>query len=469
MSLVAVLVLVVESSGAWGALDASLRSLDFDPERAWLIEAWLAGMAFAFLAALITGRPWFSSGSALVFTGLTYVGPLGDRLAHDVPALFGISEQVQSGALHRNQVVVLAVTFLAAIPASATGDLVRREIVHHFRAGASGWRPVKSIVLVGATIGSFLLASSVDPLLRYGPSAGVYSPGSLPSRSLANAVPTTAVPPTAIAEPVPTTGQVRRAVYHSQAMAEDRHFNIYLPPTYGLKTMARRRYPVVFLLHGDPGGPDDWIKLGAMPLFDAGIAQGAIPEVIVVMPDGNGRVTFSTQWANRRDGRDRVEDALIELVTHIDTDYRTVRDRRYRVIAGLSSGGFGAANVAARHPDTFGTAMSFSGYFQAQGPVFGGDPAYVRANSPYDLVADREPARGVRYVLVVGSADPVYRWGTERFAHQLARLGVPHNLELVSGSHGGVMWLAGLEVGMRLVSDDLLIAPTNVLARRHSV
>jgi S-formylglutathione hydrolase FrmB len=42
-----------------------------------------------------------------------------------------------------------------------------------------------------------------------------------------------------------------------------------------------------------------------------------------------------------------------EVVEKVDGTYRTVKDRKGRVIAGLSMGGHGAFFIATRHPDIF--------------------------------------------------------------------------------------------------------------------
>jgi enterochelin esterase-like enzyme len=197
------------------------------------------------------------------------------------------------------------------------------------------------------------------------------------------------------------------------------------------------------------------VQYGAPNLFDSGEAARVMPETILVMPDGNGHVTAATQWADRFDGRDRIEDALLELTEVVDLDYRTIPDRTHRLIGGLSSGAFGAANIAARHPDLFGTAMSFSGYFVATGPVFGGSPSYVRVNSPYYLVEDDASARRVRYILVVGSLDPYYLKTNRAFADLLGRLAVPHSLDVMGGGHSADIWQGGLAIAMTRVSQDL--------------
>jgi enterochelin esterase-like enzyme len=252
---------------------------------------------------------------------------------------------------------------------------------------------------------------------------------------------------------------VQQGSYYSAAMGETRHFYIYLPPTYGLRSAARRHYPSLYLLHGDPSNSGEWLRYGTPSVFDVGFAHGDLPETILVMPDGTGHVTVATQWANRRDGRDRVEDATLELVAFVDQHYRTVADRQYRVIGGLSSGAFGAVNIAARHPDVFGVAMGFSGYYVANGPVFGFDRAYADSNSPTIIVQRSAAARTVHYILTVGAAD-VYRGSTEQLVQQLRRLGAATDFDLIAGGgHGGRLFWGGMLFGLGIIGPQLASVP----------
>jgi len=449
----AIAAVLFEGSATWRSLDGGLRSLDFDPERAQLIEAWLAGALFAFGGALITGRPWLSSVVAVGFVGLTYVLPLGAKLVEQTPTLFGMRERVSAGAIQHNQVVALAIAFLAAVVAAAVGDLLGREVRRHLRDRRSRTRAARSGVLAGALVLTVVLATGVDPLLRIGPDAGVYSPAPVTAR------PVSASGPRAPAEPVPTAGEVRSGTYHSVAMGEDRHFYIYLPPSYSLRSAAHRHYPTLYLLHGDPSNSGEWLRYGTPAVFDAGFAHGDVAETILVFPDGTGHVTVATQWANRRDGRDRIEDATLELVAFVDQHYRTAEDRQFRVIAGLSSGAYGAVNIAARHPEVFGVAMGFSGYYLAQGPVFGFDRTGAEANSPTIIVQRSAAARTVHYILTVGAADP-YRASTEGFVQQLRRLGVQSDFELIpGGGHGGRLFWGGLLFGLGVIEPQLASVP----------
>lgn len=476
LTLAAALTLWLESSSVWSSLRSGILSLDFDPNRATLILAWLSAAALATLATLLIGRPWIAVMTATAFTATTYVWPFGERVRQEVPEIFGLKETVQPAVLWHNQAVTLGVALVAALMAAATADLVRRGAVGLSR---TAWllarsRPVRrehllalggglAVALTSAT--GLVLAAGVDPVLRYGPDHGVYLEPVVPSIPPAPVDPSQ---PSSTPEPVSAHGQVFEKVYHSAAMGEDRHYLIYLPPTYDMRAAAKRHYPVVYLLHGDPGGPSDWVQFGATGVFDTGIAAAAIPETIVVFPDGNGHVTASTQWANRFDGRDRIEDAVLELVDEVDLDYRTVPDAAHRLIGGLSSGAFGAANIAARHPNLFGIAMSFSGYFVARGPVFGGISSYIRSNSPYYVVQDVPAARTVQYILVVGNRDPVYQQTNRSFAAVLSQVGAPYDLNVLAGGHSSDIWQSGLALGMTRLAARLSI-PIHVTNDRTGV
>lgn len=113
-----------------------------------------------------------------------------------------------------------------------------------------------------------------------------------------------------------------------------------------------RRYPVVYLLHGLLSSADEYLV--CMNLLET----SASSKVIVVIPQGTG----DGYWIDWHNGKQLRERALIEtLLPHIDATFRTIPDRDHRAVAGLSMGGYGAMVQAARHPDLFAAAASFSG------------------------------------------------------------------------------------------------------------
>jgi len=59
-----------------------------------------------------------------------------------------------------------------------------------------------------------------------------------------------------------------------------RDVRVYTPPGYNDPALARRRYPVIYLLHGWPGSEGNWPNMGhAAETADSLIASGRIPPV----------------------------------------------------------------------------------------------------------------------------------------------------------------------------------------------
>lgn len=111
--------------------------------------------------------------------------------------------------------------------------------------------------------------------------------------------------------------------------------------------------PVVYLLHGYSGNYADWITKAK------GFEKAAdLYQVIIVCPDGNN----SWYWDSPVDSNFKYETYVSkELVSWIDSKYKTIRNKKGRAITGLSMGGHGALYLALRHQDVFGAAGSMSG------------------------------------------------------------------------------------------------------------
>lgn len=290
-----------------------------------------------------------------------------------------------------------------------------------------------------------------------------------------------------------------RLVVSTTALQRPVRVDVLLPAGYD---RSARRYPSLYLFHGTSGGAHDWIELG-----DAAASTAKLP-MIVVMPDagydGDGGSWF-TDWVDQATplGRARWETFHIEqLVPWIDATLRTRESRGSRAVAGLSQGGFGSFSYAARHPDLFVAAASFSGapdIAAAPATRVGGSLVVsaimtglnqVQPFAPFgDPVADRMVWRGHNPASLVGNlADTDLRlWtgsgapgtpddlsavpagvaieaithlSTLHFADAADRAGVPYELtDYGPGVHSWPYWTQDLR--------DYLPHLTSVLAQRR--
>jgi diacylglycerol O-acyltransferase/trehalose O-mycolyltransferase len=242
------------------------------------------------------------------------------------------------------------------------------------------------------------------------------------------------------------------------ALTEPTHVRVLLPDDY---RRDKRRYAVLYLLHGANGYYGSWTKT-ALNLTKR------LP-LIVVTPDGGPYGFYSDWWNDGRGGPPMWESYHTgELIPWIDSRFRTKAVGRARAVAGYSMGGFGALSYAARHPGLFSVAASFSGpvdsdyrplrsLFETQrtplgNPAVWGPPetqeARWQAHNPLDLA----PLLGyTRVLLFTGNGQPggAYGGGPDPFEadieqtnlsldRRLEELGIPHLFVDRPGTHAAV-------------------------------
>jgi enterochelin esterase-like enzyme len=131
----------------------------------------------------------------------------------------------------------------------------------------------------------------------------------------------------------------------------DRDVFIYLPPSYNASTA--QRYPVVYLLHGYGLTAERWMPFTKMAeAADKNIAAGSMKEMILVNPDAytiyNGSMYSSSVTTG--DWESYIAD---DLVSYVDSHYRTIANRASRGLGGHSMGGYGTIRIGMKRPDVF--------------------------------------------------------------------------------------------------------------------
>ena len=244
-----------------------------------------------------------------------------------------------------------------------------------------------------------------------------------------------------------SNGTLEHVVVRSSALnGALRDLYVYLPPSYFQQAAQCWRYPVVYLLDGWPGSAADWFTSAhAEQTADRLIHAKDIPEVMLVSADGNGGLHQEPTWANAADGSVEDETFLVrDVVGYIDHHFRTWSDAQHRAIAGLSDGGFGAANLGLRHPDVFSRGMALSGFFVAPARwPFGSDPRYRRMYSPLDYISDpavEMSARSQRWFLGAGTTDGIYYQQTRALDAAFTQLQIPHRTWYWVGGHSWIGW-----------------------------
>lgn len=242
--------------------------------------------------------------------------------------------------------------------------------------------------------------------------------------------------------------QVHNLKLSSKLMGRDMPYRVIVPPHYSDPLAKFGNIHVVYLLHGLTGHFDNWTDKTKL------VEYAAARRLIIVTPEGdNGWYTDSISASN-----DKYESYIVkELIPEIDKNFRTLSDRRGRVIAGLSMGGYGAIKFGLKYPEMFSLVGSFSGAlgvatFSSDGPdaigrsiksVFGNLDSDTRKNNDiFKMLRELTPEKQKSMPFIYQSC------GTEDFLIQnnreflalLSEKKVPHEYRELPGGHTWAFW-----------------------------
>jgi S-formylglutathione hydrolase FrmB len=253
--------------------------------------------------------------------------------------------------------------------------------------------------------------------------------------------------------------------------------NVLLPRDYA---SSARRYPVLYMFAGGSTNQDSWLSATDLLAFTNQYVGDQAAIVVLVASSDSG---IDLDWRNGRWLWESVE--VKRLIPYIDAHFRTIADRAHRAVAGDSAGGFTAMHLAARHPDMFIAAASFSGFldFTLDSPAteaaffpiereedlcgggqpgdagLAGDPVmsdiWWHNLNPTDLASN---LRGLTLFITSGNGVPCgsgdvtpqfnpYPWDTltypmsREFSAALTRAGIPHIADFYGcGTHLWSYW-----------------------------
>lgn len=290
--------------------------------------------------------------------------------------------------------------------------------------------------------------------------------------------------------------------FHSDALGVDKPVVIYLPRGYD--SQPARHWPVFYYLHGLGGNETNWTQHGNLGATADQLGLAAI----VVMPDGDDDFYIDSRapidydqcmkdgsglFGPDREPHDttcvhaRNYETYIakDLVGWVDGHYHTLARRDGRAIAGLSMGGFGAMELALRHPDEFAAAASHSGAiallyrgprpfapgktelfsdastWEAQGgpiitwihKLFGDDIAEWKAHDVVELASKVGPGKVALY-FDCGTEDDFALHDNVQYVHEaLTARHIDHAFFLGPGKHDFAFWSARLPSSLAFLRD----------------
>jgi putative tributyrin esterase len=252
--------------------------------------------------------------------------------------------------------------------------------------------------------------------------------------------------------------------FDSILLQRSSRYHVLLPAKYESSNL---RYPVLYLLHGLFGQCENWLELTNLEELSLEL------DLIVVMPDGGD----SWYCDSATVAADLYESFIIsEFIPQIERRYRIVGDRRSRSIAGLSMGGYGAFKFAAKRPDLFEFAASFSGAFDApqmsdESPGFDWEsmrPSVLKAfgeakssnrenNDLHQIIMSMpvEETRQLPFFYFDCGLDDGFLGANLRLEQLLRSRGITHHFSALQGGHDWQYWGSRLPTLFKLACEKL--------------
>jgi enterochelin esterase-like enzyme len=227
-------------------------------------------------------------------------------------------------------------------------------------------------------------------------------------------------------------GTVQLIEYQSASVGTTRKAQVYLPPKYDKK----KKYSVLYLLHGIGGDENEWLNDGGVPniIMDNLYADKKVKDMIVVMPNGRAQKDDSRAggYGSAAAFGEFDKDLFGSLIPYIEKNFSVYTDKDHRAIAGLSMGGGQSLNFGLGNLDKFAYVGGFSSA-----------PNTMRAAQ---LIPEVEKVKKENKLLwmVCGGADGLM-YNSARLKAFCDKNSVPCTLiQYPEGKHDFVVWKYGL-------------------------
>ena len=237
-------------------------------------------------------------------------------------------------------------------------------------------------------------------------------------------------------------GTVSHPWYDSKILGLNRRLTVYTP--YGYENNPKKKYPVLYLLHGAGGDEEAWTSMGrAAQILDNLIEKGLAEPMIVVMPNGNGNqqaagtlnLPVKQQQFDRNAmqnmseaERSRMMNGYVmslceEIVPFIEKNFRAIAKPEARAIAGLSMGGGHTITASNLYPEMFDYIC----------------PLSAAGSATPEQVATLKKAGVKLYFLACGNTDFLFQ-GSQNLDKTLTEQDLDHIFYVSDGGHVWANW-----------------------------
>lgn len=228
--------------------------------------------------------------------------------------------------------------------------------------------------------------------------------------------------------------------------------NVWLPPQYF--SDPRAHFPVVLLMHGNPGSNNDWLNGSSAAETGLAVAKSGKPVILVFPTVLQNGVTGDSLCLDTPTQGNAETYLLKDVVPTIDKMFRTRVDAKQRGIGGLSMGGYCALNLGLKNPDLFSVALDFSGETSPVADTLPGGlqellganwQQQANVNDPARYWSQLDGSKGPAVFMYSGTGDVAILSAMQKLAPELQSKGFTVKVGSGPGTHDFVTFGNGLK------------------------
>jgi enterochelin esterase family protein len=224
-------------------------------------------------------------------------------------------------------------------------------------------------------------------------------------------------------------GSVQYRTYRSTQSKTFRNVAIYVPPDYD--RYPRRKFPVLYLLHGGGDSEEGWVRLGRAPAIEENLlAEHKTVPMLIAMPYGDTPGDATTFDSIEAFGRELFGDVF----PIVEKNYRVEANRENRAVTGFSMGGGQSFTLGLRNRDKFAWVGEFSA------GAFGLEGFDLEKQVPGLLINPASVNRDLKLLFLgCGTEDPRYQ-AHSRLVELLKQHQIHHEFHDTPGEHEWRVW-----------------------------